>query len=272
MSYETLWFGKKIMRTFFFSVLILGGVTFLPDSVVRPFRTILLPLFTPFENFFSWLAFEVRDGVDLLQHVRSVKVENERLTQEILKLREESISVAELQQENRLLREAFGLSQDPSRRSLPAEVIGRDADGLSLFLTVNRGSLQGVKTEQPVFVGEKTMVGQIVEVAPTSSRVRLLSHPESTVAVQIAGTDTQAVVRGDHGLGMFFDMASSEAIIPTGARLVTSGLDGTLPKGLFIGEVQEVRHSSDQLFQVGAVMPPVPYSSLRFVSILFLSS
>ena len=174
----------------------------------------------------------------------------------------------ELEEENRLLREQLQLPLEKSFEALSAEVISRDMNGISMSLTLNRGSSDDIAVGMPVVVGAGNIIGRISAVHLTSSEVRLLSHAESTVAARIAGSSVQGVIRGDHGLGLVFDLALSEEALEPGVPLVTSGLGDSLPKGLSIGKIREVRQSSDRLFQQATITVPMAFSDVRYASIL----
>ena len=55
-----------------------------------------------------------------------------------------------------------------------------------------------------------------------------------------------------------------------GDRIITSGLDGTFPKGLLVGTIDDVREDSDGLFQ--EVRLSLAVNPLQIEEVLFLSS
>jgi rod shape-determining protein MreC len=128
--------------------------------------------------------------------------------------------------------------------------------------------MDDVRVGMPVVAFGGQLVGRVISVYLTTSVVHLLSHPESTVAARIAGTSVQGVIRGDHSLGLIFDMALSGEKLEPGARLMTSGLGDDLPKELFIGTIGDVRPSADRLFQQAVIITPTDQGDIRFVSIL----
>ncbi|TXH01069.1 MAG: hypothetical protein E6P95_02590, partial [Candidatus Moraniibacteriota bacterium] len=78
----------------------------------------------------------------------------------------------------------------------------------------------------------------------------------------------QMIVRGDHGVGLLLDLARPTDTLTPGTVIMTSGLNDSLPAGLFIGTVQSVRPSADQLFQQATLVPPVRADTLHFVSVM----
>ena len=268
MKRESSFFQKNSVRAVIAALALWGFMLVLPAGVARVLKSVLAPIAAPIQGMTAWVAFEVHDFSSLLSSISDLKSENERLESERLEIFHDAARLRELEEENRLLREALKLPAETAFDTLSAEVISRDMNGVSMALTLNRGSTDGVEVGMPVVVGRGNLIGKVSAVYVTSAEVRLLSHAESTVAARIAGTSVQGVVRGDHGLGLVFDMALSGEVLEPGASLVTSGLGDNLPKGLLIGEIREVRPSADRLFQQASISVPAPFGDVRYVSIL----
>jgi rod shape-determining protein MreC len=260
-------FQKKSIRALVLGVLVWMIVVLLPEAFFAPFRAVLAPVAAPLQGFISWAAFETGDVFHFFSSISDLKQENERLERERSSLLREVAGLQESREENRLLREALRLPALISPAALSAEVISRDMSAATAGFTVNRGTTDGVELGFPVVVGEN-LVGRISATYLTSAEVRLLSHPESTVAARVAGSSVQGVIRGDHSLGLVFDMALSGVKLETGAILVTSGIGDGLPKELMIGRIHEVRPSLDRLFQQATLTIPTAFEDIRFVSIL----
>lgn len=255
------------MRALALGVLVWAVVVLLPETFFAPLRAVLAPVAAPFQGFFSWAAFETGDALHLFSSISDLKRDNEQLERERSSLLHEVAGLKEAREENRLLREALKLPAVNLPDMLSAEVISRDMNGGSVGFAVNRGTTDGVHSGQPVVVSGN-LVGRVAEAYLTSAQVRLLSHPESTVAARVAGASVQGIVRGDHSLGLVFDMALSGVKLEPGAALVTSGLGDSLPKELLIGHIDEVRPSLDRLFQQATITIPIAFDDIRFVFIL----
>lgn len=248
----------------------LGLVFFflVPNRFWYPFQRGLVVITTPFENIFSWMAFELRDGGAFLSSLGELKTENERLHREVLSLQGNKTQLLALEKENQALREQVGLETHPTYTYLASEVIAQSGDGLSTTLRINRGTKHGVVVGMPVVTAGNVLVGRIHQVSIFSAEVRLLSHHESLIAATTDTVSDQMIVRGDHGLGLLLDLARPTASLESGTQVMTAGLNDGLPAGLLIGTVQTVRPSPDQLFQQAVIIPPVRADQLRFLSIL----
>lgn len=272
MRRDGSFFSKNSVRAVLVALCIWLIAFLLPEGVTKALKHVIAPIAAPVEGVMAWVAFEVRDVSAFLSSIGDLKRENERLEMERLSLSLNEGRLRELEEENRLLREALRLPLDTTLEAIPAEVIGRDLNGVSMSLMLNRGSIDDVEVGMAVVVGTGNLIGRIAAVYLTSAEVRLLSHAESTVAARIAGSSIQGVIRGDHGLGLVFDMALSDEALEPGAPLITSGLGDALPKGLAIGEIREVRPSADRLFQQATVTVPMAFSDVRYASIIKRSS
>lgn len=268
MQPETNWIKKR--GGLLIGVLGIGLFLFIvaPRDFLRPLQTAFVTVMTPFENVFSWLAFELREGGSFLGSIRTLKEDNERLHQETLSLLGNQASVKALRQENDELRRQAGLEPHSGAILLMSEVIARGEGGLATSLRINRGEHQGVKVGMPVVTAGNILIGRIESVTPFSSEVRLLSHHESLIAAMAEEIPGQMIVRGDHGVGLLLDLARPTDTLTPGTMIMTSGLSDGLPAGLLIGTIQTARPSADQLFQQATIVPPVRADSLRFVSVM----
>ncbi len=71
-------------------------------------------------------------------------------------------------------------------------------------------------------------------------------------------------VTGDLGL----EMISQEVTLQAGEIILTSGLGGTYPSNLLVGQVASVRKQATALFQSASVQPVVDFASLRAVLVV----
>lgn len=235
---------------------------------LKPLQQAIVTITLPVQNVFSWTAFELREWGDLWGSIQGLKEENESLHQELLLLQASQARSVYLEEENTSLRRELNLPENFDHKLVAAEVVARDQTGSASLLRINRGKQQGVKEGMPVVVQGNILIGRVEVAAPFSSEVRLLSHPESLVAVRIEGVKTEAVVRGDHGTGLLLDLARPNEKIEKGAGVITAGTNEGLLGGLFIGTVEAVQLSGDQLFQQAVIIPPVRADLLRFVSVI----
>ena len=246
----------------------LGALLFFqPRFIMEPLRAVLSSIAWPIQGIFSSLAFEMRDTASFLGSIGTLKQENSRLVEENVRLATENTKWQSVARENDELRKELSLLPRDRFELQSAEVIGRDAAGLGNWLTIDRGSFQGIERGLAVVASGGVLIGRVIEVFPESARVMLLSNPESLVS-GVTESDAQGIVKGEYGLGIVLDMVLQDAALHSGDQLLTSGLGGEFPKNLVIGTLQDAHPSADHLYQRASVVSPVKFDRLRFVFVV----
>lgn len=191
-----------------------------------------------------WLR-EVRENYIALQGLRS---ENETLRRRVVELEAEKNRLLEAQVTNRRLQELLDIRSHLPAGAVTATVIGKSASTWSRSLTIDKGTKQGVGKGMAV-VSPLGAVGHIVAVAPESAKVLLIADPNSAVDVIAQRSRAQGIVSGSLDNGPMLKFVKRSEDVQVGDRLITSGLDGIFPKGIFVGTVDQVRKKSYGLFQ-----------------------
>ena len=162
------------------------------------------------------------------------------------------------------------------RQADEAMIISRDASNWTNEITIDLGSMAGVK-EDMVVVASKGMIGKVTSVTEVSSTVQLLTaeKPVSDLPVQIMNGDQNA-----YGLLKGYDVESKcyevtllsniDKLEPN-ANVITSGLGGDqkAPKGIYIGVAEGMDVSSDGTTKTLKVKPAEDFSDLTYVSVVF---
>jgi len=258
----------KFFRALLVAIPILFFLFFQPRFITEPLRTVIATVAWPIQGMLSTAAFNIRDGVHFLSSIGELKRENDRLIEENTHLSVENAQWQAVASENDELRKELELLPRENYSLRTAEVIGRDAAGLGNWLSISQGSTQGITIGMPVIVYGGILVGRVTEVFVESSRVMLITHPESAVSGITVEGGAQGIVKGEYGLGLLFDMVLQDATLTSGHRLVTSGLGGEFPKNLLIGTLQEPRLSTDHLYRQASVISPISFDTLRYVFII----
>lgn len=265
---EARWIKKRSLLFAMTLVVLLAVMQWVPKSFFQPLQGVLATVTVPFENLFSWGAFETHSLFAFLTSLGQLKEENAMLHQELLKRSSDQAALAYLRQENETLRRELELSRASDYRLVTGEVIAHERGAVLSQLRINRGTHQGLKPGMPVVSGGTILIGVIETVGPFTAEVRLLSHPESLVAVMVEGAAGEMLLRGDRGLGLVLDLARPNDKFETGSTVMTAGMSENLPGGLLVGTIETSRLSPDQLFRQAVVVPPVRADQLRVVSVI----
>jgi rod shape-determining protein MreC len=166
------------------------------------------------------------------------------------------------------LRSFHALSDLPtSFKALDANVIGLDSSNWGGSVVIDRGSAQGVKEDQPV-VWHDAVVGVVIAAGPWASQVLLLVDPRCRVSVYDVRSREQGIVEGTGDGYCRVKHVPRDKDVRSGDLIVTSGLGGTFPRSLLIGQVIESKVSEAGLFREIKVQPRVPFSRLESVLVL----
>ena len=104
-------------------------------------------------------------------------------------------------------------------------------------IIINKGSNSDLKKGMAV-LSDNYLVGKIVEVNYTSSRVLLLSDLNSRVPVSIEPGSIQSILSGDGGNSAKIQYSKSDLEIKEGSIVYTSGTGGLLKPGIPIGKIE----------------------------------
>ena len=219
----------------------------------------------PFEKLASSVSFSIRDTSSFLLSIGELKRENEHLSEETVRLSSENAALLFLRGENESLRRDSGLEIRKKFDLMAAEVIAFGGESQRGAVVVDRGSVHGVTVGMTVVVGEGLLVGVVDEVYPVSARISLLTSSRVTVGGITVENGAKGVVRGDRGLGVLFGMILQSDTLREGDRVMTSGLGGTVPSGLYVGSIGAIRNSDDRLFREAGIISPVDFDALRFL-------
>lgn len=260
-------FSSRAGKSLLFGIVGVTVIFFIPSIVVSPFRTFFGTASLPFHNVLSFAAYHTRSIGSFFTSVGNLKQNYERVSAENLVLRGKNAALSEVERENEFLRRELGVLPRERFRLAASEVIAIDSTSSGTMI-VNIGEEQGVRKGMAVVSGPGVLVGRIVETTTLSSSVLPLSNPKSVVNAVETATEAKGVVRGEYGTGLLFDMVLESDTVREGDDVVSSGLGGDIPRGLFIGNVTRIEPSSDRLFQKATLASPLRYDRLRFVFVV----
>ena len=221
---------------------------------LKPTRELLTWLLSPV----VWLAtfpHGVGDATEDLRTRAALESENTELREQQLLLSARLQKMQALEAENTRIRDLLESSKRLTDRVLIAEIVALNQDPYRHQITLNKGARDGVYRGQAL-VDAHGVLGQVIEVAPDSSRALLISDPEHGIPVEInrTGLQTIALGRGD-GQGLRLPFLPSNADVKEGDLLVSSALGGRFPSGYPVGQIHEVKHTAGEHFMQAHAWP-----------------
>lgn len=204
---------------------------------------------------------EIRKHIQIYQ-------ENERLRQQVQRLRLQSQELQALHRENQRLRELLNEAKRLDRQVAAAQVIAESPDPFHHTLTVTRGESHGAFTGQPV-INADGIVGQVTATSPLTSQIILITDPNSAVPVLVRDSRVRGILTGTGDRDLLkLRYVPNSSNVQVGDALVTSGMGQVFPKGLKAGRVVEVIREPHSPFLDVTARPAVPVSRLEDVLLL----
>jgi rod shape-determining protein MreC len=219
----------------------------------------------------AWISNRYMVVVDFLtvpRDVASLRQRNAELEAEVAGLQTQIIELQQQVTETNVLSALLDFARaNPSYSYKAAAIIGRDPSPFLRYVIINIGSNEGILPGMPV-VTDKGLVGRVDAVIAEAARVQLVTDAASAVNVRVQASNTEAMLVGSITGDLSLDMIPEDAIVQVGDVVLTSGLGGSYPPNLLVGQVVSVRKLEYELFQQAAIQPNVDFSRLQFVLVI----
>ncbi|MCK0128443.1 rod shape-determining protein MreC [Erythrobacter sp. F6033] len=143
-------------------------------------------------------------------------------------------------QENERLKSLVALAESEIEPVAVTRLVGSSSTSSRRFAYIGKGRLQGVEVGMPVR-SPRGVVGRVLEVARSSSRILLLTDSESVLPVRRSSDDTVAFAEG-RGDGMVRIRLINLGLNPleVGDIFVTSGAGGYYRPGVAVAVLTEL--------------------------------
>lgn len=183
---------------------------------------------------------ETNGFVDTVRGYYRAGSQNAELKREMELARIRLGEAAAVAQENRRLKALLGLNDSDAQPVVVARLVGASAASSRRFAYLGAGRRDGVMVGMPVR-SARGVVGRVLEVGNTSSRVLLLTDPESVLPVRRAKDEVVAFAEG-RGDGLIRIRLINLGINPLqrGDLFVTSGAGGYYQPGVAVAIATEI--------------------------------
>jgi len=140
---------------------------------------------------------------------------------------------------------------------------------LSKKIIINKGLNDGV-TLSDLIIGSDGVVGQVTEVTPMYSTVRLLSDPTQHMPVKNSRNGIRGITKGlaSNDRGMILKYIPLESDIKLGDIFITSGIGNSYPPGYYVGRVKSIDENLDPSFMTVYLEPTQNLNRLELVLII----
>lgn len=236
-----------------------------PTAFGAQLRAFFVRLATPFER--------LADLIPVVHSRNQLALANQQLRTDNNDLRRQLTELQHQHAENQQLRSLLQIKQAAPWRTVGARVIGRDASNWWRSVQIDRGSDDGLRSDQPV-LSAGGLVGKTVAVTRGESRVLLLIDPSCKAGALLAATREPGIVSGAPAAALrrepqiqmsFVDRKSN---VKLGDAVYTSGLGGIFPRGILIGTVTDADLDPQGLYQLVGLKPAADFRRLEEVMVI----
>lgn len=233
------------------------------QSVLRSWT---LSVVTPIQSGVGWALSSVGSLWSGYVDLRDVRARNGDLELENARLRAEIEAARAAAAENERLRKELDLKPLLRYQSVAAEVVARDANAWFDRVTLDKGSLAGVKLNQPV-VTPDGLVGRVIAVGPWAAQVQLITDDHAAVWGRVTTSRAVGSVKGKGDGRCAFNVSSLEPVKENDA-ILTGGLDRIYPAGILVGYVESATTGTGVNPLDIAVRPAADLGRLEHVMVL----
>ncbi len=152
---------------------------------------------------------------------------------------------------------------------LPARVVGNSYNSQSNFMTLERGSDEGVKKGMAV-TGPDGIVGVVVEVSSHYSKVMSLIHRNSKVSAMLKRDNNTGSLEWDGTDPGYVTLknVTKGAKVSKGDTILTSNYSANFPPKLMIGTVAEIASESASNFYSLKIKTATNFFSIQYVYLI----
>ena len=198
--------------------------------------------------------------------------ENQKLNNQLLLMSEKLQQFDVIMQENSYLRDLLQTSARSDSRKMVAELMAVDKNPYSQQVVINKGAIDGVYLSQPV-LDDKGVVGQVMEVGSTNSRVLLIADVTHAIPVRSLRNNIRFIATGSGALNeLYLEHVPHSVDIEVGDTLISSGLGKVFPEGYPVARVSQVIRDESRPFARVVVTPLAQLDRLRHLLLLWKES
>ncbi len=219
----------------------------------------------------SW----VENTVDAVQDLASTYKENQQLKAKLDSYEQLSQANKNSEREIANLKQQLALNNTlSSYEKVTANVISRSPDSWQDYLVIDKGSKDGIEANMSV-MAKKGLIGRVIEVNRSSSKVELLSSENQTsnhypVRISTDSGELFGLLKGydEDKNALVVEQVTGSATFAKGDVVKTSGLGGNSPADLAVGTVLEAQSDDFGLDKKLYVQPYADMYDLSVVTVI----
>lgn len=207
------------------------------------------------------------EGVNYIKEYIHLKDDNAALAEENSRLRN---SLKNAMYETDTLKNLVSDSASHQQYSyITAKVINNSVNRRNNYITLNKGSLQGIKPEMGVICSDG-IVGIVKQVSPHFCTVMSMLHKDSRISAKIKRNDFFGSLIWEGGSPFFASLKEIDKTVPVhkGDTIITTAYSSIFPAGIMIGRVTNSRVAAGSNFHDIEVILSTQFQKLSHVYIV----
>ncbi len=217
-------------------------------------------------------SMSIKNFFQRLFALRQVDKDYEELKSRINELEIANQFMKDLQTENQRLVELLGyMDKNPEYKYISARVIAKDPGSWFMEFTINRGTADGVEVDMAV-VNQYGLIGRVIQTTSNTADVMTIIDSRSAAAGVVERSRDLGIIKGARDPESkvplcHLDHLPNDADLIPGDIVLSSSLGGIFPKGIHIGEIQEVKLESGSV-AYAIVSPAVDFGHIEEVLVI----
>ena len=204
--------------------------------------------------------------------------ENERLNEEVTKLKARVRELNFLRHENSELRKLTDVLKRTDFVYTKARIVSRDPASGGRRVRIDRGATQGIAVGQPV-LANGYLYGRVLETSDQTALILTVIDPNCKISVKIAGTNIHGILEGQQKERWKVNPLCIIKYLPrdyeykAGMKLETSTLGTIIPPRIPVGELiqnqsNRVTKTIDNLYKIAYLKPLNLLQEINFVLVV----
>ena len=242
-------FRIKFSEFLLIAFILISGVflAFSSGSFVLNFKQIGFTVVSSMDKGVHFVTDGIKNTFNAVGELRKLKKDYNELVIKLENYEEMQRSNADIRKENARLKEQLDFAVSMDEKNIPSQIIARDLDNAFTYLTINKGSINGIKKNMPVIAyqnGNRGLVGKIVQVGTFTSQIMPIYNINNIVSARIQNSRDLGLVNGlgsqDQPLLMQYIRKSVADELSFGDIVVTSGENDNYMRDIAIGTITKI--------------------------------
>jgi rod shape-determining protein MreC len=255
-----------------FFCLIFMALTYIRPSIGASVRNAVNSVLTPMQIGLNKIGTEISAKIVNLTQLKDAQSENERLKEEIDRLKQENLRLYEGKYELDELRDLLALRDEYAQyEMIGANVIQKETGNWFKEFTIDKGTDDGIFVDANV-LANGALVGRVTQVGKNYAKVLSIIDDSSNVGAMALESSAYCVVSGsleDYERGLLqLEYTDKDAAINEGDLIVTSNVSNVFLPGLAIGYAAEMTVNADNLTKSGYLTPMADFSNIQKVLVI----